>query len=286
MKQHGLALHNYHDTHGKFPYSVLASGLIASGPAQPAAGEMRNHRGWPMLLPFIEQAALYESFNFSLATANCTHGSGSTASGPLPGSPGNANDVAVSTVVPAFLCPSDPNPTNLSTTDANYAISPGTTSLQGAFTNYDFNIQRSSSSDGKWNQEPQSSRRLFGLDDCSRIRDILDGTSNTVAVCETLRKTYDGRSSTWGYAHWVGHGVDLSSSYGINSNTCCTWQTPPNTHYAPNQLGEWSLTGSMHPGGAQFTFADGSVHFISETVNLLTRQRLSYISDGQVVPEY
>ncbi|MFG0262425.1 MAG: DUF1559 domain-containing protein [Novipirellula sp. JB048] len=289
MKQLGLALHNYHDTHQKFPYSVAGSGSIESGTAIPGMGNVRNHRGWLGLLPFIEQSALYEAIDFSMATGAYVRNSGqSSIGGPKPGEPGNANDVVVSTSLPAFLCPSDPGPTHYSsTTYANYAISPGTTSLKGAFTNYDFSVQRTSSGDDNWSQESMSTRRMFGMNDQSRMRDVLDGTSNTVAICETIRETWNGESVTWGYSKWVGHGVDLTYPQGLNFNKCCSWYSPPFAEPGarPSRLGDWSTSGSLHPGGAQFTFADGSVHFLSDSVDLLILQRLAYIADGEVVPE-
>ncbi len=287
LKQVGLALHNYHDTFNKFPYSVMNSGSITSGSASPAPGQTRNHRGWLLVLPFIEQQNLQDQLDLGLATGAYTRGS-NTIDGPLPGEPGNANDLVVSTPVETFLCPSDPNPTNYTSTgSSNYSISPGTTTLRGAFTNYDFSIQRTSSSDSNWSDEPFTTRRMFGHNDSSKFRDIVDGTSNTVAVCETLRATFNGTSQTWGYAKWVGHGVDLTYSRGINFHLCCGWDSPPfERAWRASQLGDWSSAGSMHPGGAQVTFADGSVHFISETTDLVVLRQLAYIADGEPLGEY
>ena len=129
---------------------------------------------------------------------------------------------------------------------------------------------------------------MFGQNTSPKFRDLGDGSSNTVAVCETLRETWNGRSGTWGYAHWVGHGVDLSYPRGMNFNVCCSWDSPPFQRagaYA-GRLGDWSTAGSLHPGGAQFTLGDGSVRFISETTDQLVLNRLAYIADGQPVGQF
>lgn len=290
MKQLGLALHNYHDAHKKFPYSAMGSGSVVNtdaSTAKPAVGMTRNHRGWPMLLPYIEQSALYESFNFSMATGGYQR-SPNTIVGPKPGESGNANDIAVSTIVTSFLCPSDANPVSYATTSvAEYSISPGTTTREGAFTNYDFSVDGKDATDYRWKSKDASQRRMFGLDDSSQMRDITDGTSNTIAVCETLRNTINGVSNTWGYAKWVGHGVDVGWSYGINYGQCCSWTSPP-FQYVPiaSRLGNWGTAGSLHTGGAQFTFADGSVHFLTDSIDLVTLNRLAVIGDGQIIPAY
>ncbi|TWU20702.1 Type II secretion system protein G precursor [Novipirellula galeiformis] len=280
MKQLGLALHNYHDTHQKFPPSGVASGSMTGGTAKPALGQTRNHRGWTMLLPFIEQAALYESFDFSVASSGCVYGGGgNTIDGPKPGEAGNANDIAVSTSVPAFLCPSDPNPTHYTAGHSAYSISDGTTTRQGAFTNYDFSVNYFYSSTGKWSDLSLSTRSMFGMNDQSRMRDVLDGTSNSIAIAETLRNTRNGESATWGYNKWVGHGVSVSY-FGINH------KTDASTPLLPYRLATYMTSGSLHPGGAQYTFGDGSVHFLTDSIDIVTLRRLDYIADGQVVPEY
>lgn len=292
MKQIGLGLHNYHSAYNKFPYSAAQAGSIDTattrGSAIPGLRRVRNHRGWVAVLPFIEQQNLSERADMRLSTGSYVRNTTqSSLAGPRPGEPGNANDVVVSTVVPTFMCPSDSGPTNYSTTtSATYSISPGTTTLQGAFTNYEFSIRRTSSTASRWSQEDPTTRRMFGLDDSSSMRDLLDGSSNTVAICETLRDVHDGVPQTWGYTKWVGNGVDLAYSLGINDLLCCAWDSPPFQRVRQrSKLSAWSTAGSVHSGGAQFTFADGSVRFLSDSTDLVILQRLAYVADGQVVPE-
>jgi prepilin-type processing-associated H-X9-DG protein len=71
-------------------------------------------------------------------------------------------------------------------------------------------------------------------------------------------------------------GIDLR--YGIND-----WSfyglTPPE----PGRLGSWGRAGSLHVGGAQFCFADGSVRFISQDTSVTTLTLLGYMADGQAV---
>lgn len=288
MKQMGLALHNYHGAYNQFPYSAGFSGAIVSGTARPGDGRVRNHRGWLSMLPFLEQQALYDMADMSLATSSFSRGDSGTISGPLPGQPGNTNDVVVSTVVPAFLCPSDPNPTQfVNTEDSNYSISPGNSTRQGAFTNYDFSVRRPWDWANDYRGEELLTRRMFGLNTGSKFADISDGTSNAIAICETQRGMHDGIAQTWGYTKWVGHGIDAAYDNGINYRRCCAWDGVPFSRpISSSLLSEWGTAGSTHPGGAQFTFGDGSVHFLSDSVDLLTLQRLAYVSDGQTVGEF
>ncbi|WP_417850773.1 DUF1559 domain-containing protein [Thalassoglobus sp.] len=284
MKQIGIALHNYHDTHSVFPYSVSHSSSCTSGAV--GTGHSLNHRGWLLMLPFIEQAPLYNQFDFDLAAA--TARAGGTYTGPLPGEPGNANDIVVSTIIPMFMCPSDDGPEKYnSTTDVNYAI--GATSSQfGAYTNYDFNVRRTSSWCPNWLSDSRTTRRAFGHDGCSKFRDLRDGSSNTVVVAETTRQTWNGRPQAWGYSKWVGHGVDLQYSRGINFWKCCSWDSSPFTRTPEivGRLGDWSTVGSLHTGGAHVLLGDGAVRFISENIDGTTRERLGYIADGQPVGEF
>ncbi|HBJ33759.1 MAG TPA: prepilin-type cleavage/methylation domain-containing protein [Planctomycetaceae bacterium] len=289
MKQLGLGLHNYESAYNRFPYAVGRSGSIAAGSAIAGATRVRNQKGWIAVLPFIEQQALYDLADLNLAFSSHVHSSATTSTigGPPPGAAGNPNDVVVSTPVQTFLCPSDPGPTNFASVgDVNYSIAPGSTTRQGAYTNYDFSVRGTSNSTEVWTREPAATRRMFGMDDWSRLRDVTDGTSNTVMVCETTRRAIDGIPQTWGYSKWVGNGVDLANPRGINNLICCGWDATPNARpRIRGQMGSWSAAGSLHPGGAHVTLADASVRFISDSVEIVTLQRLAFIADGQVIGE-
>ncbi|QDT24982.1 DUF1559 domain-containing protein [Gimesia panareensis] len=286
LKQIGLALHNYHDAHKCFPYAASHDSSITASTGKPAYA--LNHKGWLLVLPYIDQAPLYNKFNFSLAASSARLNGLSMPGGLAPGSAGNTNDQVVSRIIPAFMCPSDDNDTHYrSNSSSNYSIASGSTSRYGAYTNYDFSVQRFSSTGYNWQVQSRSSRRMFGLEGCCRIRDVKDGTSNTVAVAETLRWTYNGVSQTWGYTKWVGMGVDLTYSRGINWWPCCSWDSPPfQRPTGPGRLGDWSTVGSLHTGGAHVLMGDGAVRFISENIDATTRNRLAYISDGNPIGEF
>tara|TARA_R100000750_G_C2279634_1_gene70685 strand:- start:212 stop:571 length:360 start_codon:yes stop_codon:yes gene_type:complete len=118
------------------------------------------------------------------------------------------------------------------------------------------------------------------------MRDITDGTSNTVAVAETTLDVKNGVGQTWGYSKWVGNGVDLADGRGINDfRDCCSWTTPPFQNVSKTQLADWGTVGSLHKGGVQVVLADGSVRFLSENLNATTRTNLAYIADGQILGE-
>lgn len=287
MKQLALALHNYHDTHNRFVYSVLNSGSLTGGSAVVQEPQrVLNHRGWTSVLPYIEQQPLHDLFEFNLPASSARS---PQAPGPLPGEPGNPNDVVVSTIVDTFHCPSDAGRRQYaSTASDNYSISPGTTTLLGTFTNYDFSTRRTSSSSARWELDAINSRRLFGHNDSSRFRDITDGTSNVVMLVETLREVWNGEGQTWGYSKWVGNGVDFAYGRGMNFYFCCGWDSPPfeRPDWRRSRLGDWSTPGSLHPGGCQVALADGSVRFVQESIDLITQQRLAMISDGAPLGEF
>jgi prepilin-type N-terminal cleavage/methylation domain-containing protein len=287
----GIALHNYESSFKVYPYAVSHSGAIYAGTAGNRP-RILNHKGWMLVLPFMEQKPLYDLWDSDLPSGSHKNGSHTgTLAGPAPGAAGNANDKVVSQTVDLFMCPSDSGPTHFfTTTDANYSIAPGSTNEFGAFTNYDFSTRRISSTAAVWLQDAIDTRPLFGADACAEVRDITDGTSNVAMVVETLRDVWDGRGQAWGYVKHVGHGIDLgyvdaTGQIGINFTKCCGWDSPPFQRATPRagRLGTWSTAGSLHPGGCQICLGDAKVTFISENVDVNVRQRLSRISDGNPV---
>ncbi|HBN78127.1 MAG TPA: prepilin-type cleavage/methylation domain-containing protein [Planctomycetaceae bacterium] len=294
LKQIGLALHNYHDTHSVFPYSTSADGAIESNNnanTSNSTGFTLNHRGWTGLLPFLEQAALFDQFDSRYPAGSYVR-TGGTAPAPLvqPESTiqTSGNALVVSTLIPALLCPSDNGRNTYTGNDNTYGIYTNAASagFTGAKTNYDFSVARYSSSTTSWRDWTSTSRRMFGVYSSCRMRDIIDGTSNSVAVAETTLDVKNGVGQTWGYSKWVGNGVDLADSRGINDfRDCCSWTTPPFQNVSKTQLADWGTTGSLHKGGVQVLMGDGSVKFLSENINASTRTNLAYISDGQVLGE-
>jgi prepilin-type N-terminal cleavage/methylation domain-containing protein/prepilin-type processing-associated H-X9-DG protein len=293
LRQLGIAMHNYHDVHRKFPPGYRFK------PNSPIEG-----MGTPnvSLLAFLEQANLK-----TLADAN------------IPWylqSPATAK-----TIVRVFLCPSDTAnnpmtypwvaamgvPVGDKFANSSYAYSLG---YRDAF---------SFSSDfGPPPVTPESG--VFAYHSQTRLASITDGSSNTFAVgeaasgfriCEGIGCTtpVTGPLGENGSAHgWLVGGTGAEPFYatglrytghfastvermnkwpvtdsfaGISGgkpfDNSASWEGGP--HWA-------SHFRSFHSGGSQFLFCDGSVHFLSETIEMTTYRNLSCIQDGQVVSPF
>jgi prepilin-type processing-associated H-X9-DG protein len=113
-----------------------------------------------------------------------------------------------------------------------------------------------------------------------RMAGILDGTSNTIAVGERHTRTHISRGPFWAdtfnlysmSASWP-YSITLLADYdacqaSINANYC--------------KYG-W---GSLHTGGINFLFADGSVHLLSTSIDMNTFMGLSTIAGGEVLPNF
>lgn len=279
LKQLGLALHNYHDTHSVFPYGFSHPGKGCTG--DPPAKVGLNHKGWVLLLPFLEQSALYDRFDSTQATSTFQLPAASTV--VMAGSPLNGNDYVVSQEINVFRCPSDPN-SQQEGDGANYGIVASGGTYRGAYTNYDFNVSTTAYFTGcaPWISEgPQ--RHMFGMNSGARMRDLTDGSSNVIAVSETTRYVANGRPQTWGYTNWTSWGVAFDNVTGINQ-----WYHHPTTTPTEiyGRLGSWCWPGSYHQGGVQVLMGDGAVRFIGENISNVTAQNLSAIGDGNVLGEF
>ncbi len=270
LKQLGLALHNYHET-----FRVLPPGHI---------GRCTTPRlfasGLTMLLPYLDQAPLYNLYNSNgCATTHSTitgTGAGTLGAGDDPVTNGNA--AVVKTLVTVFLCPSDSGSNHIASLTGSYGISATNTGTGGAKTNYDFITVTPYNSCENWTGGALASRCMFGDNSKCRLADVKDGTSNTLMMGETTRDVYNGGTNAWGYRGHVMVGLNLVS-YPINNFTYSGVQ------YPQGKLGSWAYAGSLHTGGAHFLLADGSVHFLSENVDTTTRQNLARMSDGNVIGE-
>ena len=128
----------------------------------------------------------------------------------------------------------------------------------------------------------------------AQLRDITDGTSNVIAYGEVRPNCMDHGQSGWIDSNvgpsWAG------TAPPINYPTCMqepnglgvleTWSSPTSGFAATFRPDNWATSQgykSKHPNGAQFVFADGSVHFLLETINYDTYQRLGDRRDGKMV---
>ncbi len=288
LKQLGLALHNYHDAFNIFPYSSAGEGTCNS----PLSLRVVNQRGFPHLLPYMDQSPLYNSFDFSTSLGGCTsQDSPPVAGAAIVGNPATVNELACSRILTALLCPSDPGQNTMSAQADTAVYQPADGSISrgrpGAKTNYEFSVWVTGDLCGRWTTQNTTGRRLFGPESNSRIRDCTDGTSNTVAFVETTLDVGAGWGSTWAYAHYTSLGADPAGGRRINERSWWNWNgyTGGTTPRA-GMNGQYGLPGSSHTGGCHFGLADGSVRFVSENMDGVTRERLASIADGQVVGEY
>ncbi len=117
------------------------------------------------------------------------------------------------------------------------------------------------------------------------MRDVKDGTSNTVMLTETCLSVYNGQAPPWSCLDWVG-GAGIEFTFNSINN----WNTipygSPGPVPQPGRLCSWSLPGSTHVGGMQIALADGSVRFLSQNINSTVQQYLGQIADGNPIGDY
>ncbi|MCA8986082.1 MAG: DUF1559 domain-containing protein [Planctomycetaceae bacterium] len=241
LKQIGLALHNYHDTHRVFPPSSIRGRDTTTG------AECGNGFSWgALLLPFLEEAAVYDGLN---PTIGIFTGSNKTFIQSLA-----AFDFA--------LCPSDSERPKVrtanGTADANYMSSIPCTSYYGsagAFNNWGDN----------GNNKLAGGILVMDPSKPCTMGSIKDGTSNTIAVGEKS-------GSVWGGGSWLGynHGTQVQcvgTDFVNGPDWYLCYALYPISNKLPVPSQSSNRFGSEHDGGAQFLMGDGAVRFISENVN-------------------
>ena len=266
LKQIGLALHNYHDTHGVLPPSCLNPGALGSS-SFVAPGQIRNFTGYLFLLPYVEQQPLHDRIDFNVATGLAD----------WEGVGGGGHQAVLQNVkLDVYRCPSDipwddphthtpvPSPTHGSST--MYTIH-GATRVSYGFVHDDTEWNKRQS----YARDTDGTRSAFGHNGAAALNDIKDGTSNTMLLIETPFRKNSTAFGPFLMAYVHTHFIHPSLN-GINEE----YQGNP-WPYA------WGA-GSKHPGGCQAVFGDASVHFISETIDRFTVLRaLETASGGEIV---
>ncbi len=241
LKQIGLALHNYHDTYNAFPSGFYASYYPAPAPSIPGNQTFLTYTGWQLqLLPFLEQQALYKSsYTWLQANPYNTDNNGYTACGYF---------------LSMYNCPSNPRPKTFVYGGVTYEIESymGVTGTRSGF-----------------NWGAPSCDGILYVNSSVKFTDVIDGTSNTIAVGERpcVGDTYYG----WGFAPYGTGAGDGDTVLGSNDSQLATsvGDLATNVGFQPprapfNAQNEWDVAHfySFHTGGANFLYADGSVHFL------------------------
>ena len=264
LKQLGVALHNYHDVAG-----VLPPGWIDPAAFRATAGGtcgdtslIRSATWTILLLPYIDQAPLYNSFNFNAAFREFSNTTGAAPNKAL-------QEMRLVT----FECPSDPN-SGEGNQNNNYL------GVQGGG---DYATMASAGQACRvYATRTYFFNGMFYADSSTRFRDITDGTSNTFMLGESRYQTLRGSDATsQEYYHtWATPGKN-----SVPGQVGGTYLPINGSSFFPGQDGYQAEVagmyfGSHHEGGCHFAMADGSVQFISENIDLATYQTLGIIGDG------
>ncbi|QDS93514.1 hypothetical protein FF011L_22840 [Roseimaritima multifibrata] len=253
MKQLGLALHNYHDTHRVFPYGYFDAGTFH-----------RRDCWMQQILPFIEGgnfADQYQSWDGAY----------------VMDTPVELKDAPM----PAFMCPSDPGAGGFG---GGGGLRSGGEGFQG---NY---VVAASSVD--MTRPMTNLNGMFYNESKTKFRDLVDGTSNTLMVGESVvRSGLGGWGGAGGY--WGGgpHGAfGFTTWQGPNTSvadqvySCKTETDPKAPCLSIGTAAEIrNFARSYHPSGAQFTLGDASTRFLSDTIDLVIYRGLGTRNGGEVV---
>lgn len=274
LKQLGLALHNYHDTTLMFPPGGLNTASMSKGSF------------FVGLLPYLDQAPAYNQFIFDwdfdsryvgyTAAQNTLY-----QSLKVPGLNCPSSELAAAQVSPNAITIQRPHYVGI----AGTAVSPA-----DGVTNY-----ITVGTYGWW-----ASDGLLFINSNKRIRDIVDGTSNTICISEQGRPLSSGtdtRSSLWYGGAWEGASANTagvqptpgtafngysqnmtSIAYGINNMS--------GVGYSANPYQSSTVLSSRHVGGVHALRGDGTVVFLSENINFMTLLRLASLADANVVGDY
>jgi len=278
MKQIGLAILNYESSHTSLPFGVFYNSQN-DYTGTPCNVHFR-HTLFTYALAYIEGGNVYNAINFGGA-ANSVR-----------------NVTAFNFKIASYVCPSD-LPTQ--DTPAGYpGYSKGSYSGMAGYTElWRYTYNPPTNAEICYRLEANG---VFGLNRIRKISDMLDGTTTTILTGETsrFRNEPDSIFNMWNAGEWFGDGISANSSRScgiaysavkinapaqtdgvepaIDNLGPFLWYNDPNAQ----KYGQFGFR-SLHPGGANFGFGDGSVKFIKESINLVAYRGISTFKGGEVV---
>lgn len=305
LRQLGLALVNHHDSHSSYPKGTYTS--VAKNDRDHVSGY-----GWgTRLLPYVEEQPLHD-----LVSQNHLPGDNRTP-WEVPGILKRTFDQTARLIdggeqhLPVFRCPSsqldgiarDSVPWHIGYATSDYKGSASVNDVDGTDEQGLF-----------WNVRDGAALRFPGLSKAERdlispenvqpvrMIEVTDGTSQTIALGESayvITPENPSKPPAQLWPTWIGsvfkESVIFQVELGAPINCVKPGPMPVRWQdYDHNGNGKLDdedgadndCSFSWHPGGANFAFADGSVHFLSENIDMVTYLRLGDRADGQVVGEY
>lgn len=298
IRQLGLATHQFEHARRELPPGLTthrARGVT----------DYFGNTFFPYLLPYVEQSALFEQWNFEPTLAAAVSNTRDADGNATPDAPS-------AQTVPIFQCPSDiltDGPVELDYVASGYSTgwfsissyvgNGGTHSTY--FRDADMQDDGVFYMTGRLSKPAWWQRNLIANAAPARFRDVVDGSSHCLMFGERFHfdPEFDehlhfggfrysrypiGKWGAWG---WTGGGNGTTHVFAsareeapINYST----SDPP-----ASGAGYWEVNvrtsayGSGHPSGANFCFADGSTKFIGESINAITFQSLATKQGGEVI---
>ena len=265
LRQIGLALHNYHSSFRVFPPGAITRKGVAGFPSQDSFGSWTA-----MLLPYLDAEARADEFVFEKPFFGLWHAS-------TPG----ANEQAQLKRFSAFECPSDPN-----------------SAARNANCNY-FGLQGGGAKPA-FTGGPGYGGRVFFINGIFHhnssvsFAHVTDGTSRTFAVGETRYLQLKGGGTTTNgifFATWASSLYTSGTTPGNLESLVVTLAATlePINSFDLNPARDWTVEhqsrafGSHHGEGCHFLLVDGSVSYVSQTIDLDTYRSLGARNDAQPV---
>jgi len=311
MKQQGLAFQNFHDVRKAFPNG----GAGTSWWATPYSAETWGHSQWVTLLPYMEQSAMYSQCRWGVNPDPVNNATGQTVSSGWDTNAAVWQDKRIG----MLICPSSSleNRGPWNNFSGQYMGIAGAAPMQRGpqpTGRYQDTSLMAQSDDNLWgitsgagmvpnygNGTAGVPANKSGPDFClgKNMRDCTDGTSNTLLVGEMSGYVYNltggkadrrpGRNWGWhmgglsGWRDWAPHTNNVTLRYAPNFK--CDWTTTQGV----DDWGAWPdaspanppLT-SFHPGGVVVLRVDGSVQFMSDTIDVESMTLQAVRNDGLV----
>jgi prepilin-type N-terminal cleavage/methylation domain-containing protein/prepilin-type processing-associated H-X9-DG protein len=304
LKQLGLALANYESGKAFYPSAFQGDTNTTLYPPPLYFDYYFSWSALAQMNPYLEQTNIYNAMDLTQPIYDPTNNY----------SISTKNQFAVEQIVKTFLCPSDAG--QPVTNPGDYGIP-----TMGP-TNYAVCVGTGTTNGGAPYGSPLNSDGMFQGLTTLKVSSITDGLSNTAAMSESLLgQGTEGASGATPPAPadpryvfaYIGFGTPISTgscatatNWNVSQRRGFTWASGEmrcasyNHYYPPNSPNfdcinndgttitafGWRGARSNHTGGVNVLFADGSVHFITDSVDLGTWRSLSTRNGGEVVGTY